>query len=65
MTITSLDLNEEYLAGAKRVLGTTSKVETVNQALKSISDRDQRRGLVDALAKETGVDLDAIADAWR
>lgn len=63
--LTSIDINDEYLEGAKRVLGTSSKAETVNAALKSVADRAERRDLVDALATGDGVDLDKVDEAWR
>lgn len=65
MAITSIDINDEYLAGAMEVLGTTTKVDTVNQALKSVSDLLRRQRLLKILATEDGVDLDTISEAWR
>lgn len=63
--ITSVDLNDEYLEGARRVLGTSSKVETINAALKSVADRPERMDLLTVLATGEGVDLDQVEDAWR
>ncbi|MBO0874069.1 MAG: type II toxin-antitoxin system VapB family antitoxin [Pseudonocardia sp.] len=65
MAITTIDINEEYLEGARRVLGTTSKVDTVNQALKSVSNKVKRQELVEMLASGDGVELDVIDEAWR
>lgn len=65
MAITTIDINDEYLAAAREALGTTSKVDTVNQALKSIADASRRRSLIDRLASGDGVELGAIDDAWR
>lgn len=42
MSRTTIDLDDEQLAGAARELGTTSKVDTVNAALAFVAARRQR-----------------------
>lgn len=63
--ITSIDINDEYLDGARQVLGTSSKVDTVNAALKSVADRTERMDLLNVLATGDGVELDQVDAAWR
>lgn len=65
MAITSIDINDEYLEGARQVLGTKSKVDTVNQALKTVSGVPKRKELLEMLADGDGVDLDVIEESWR
>jgi Arc/MetJ family transcription regulator len=65
MAITTIDINEEYLEGAQKVLGTTTKVDTVNQALRSVSNRRKRQDLLEMLSSGDRVELDVIDQAWR
>jgi Arc/MetJ family transcription regulator len=46
MAKTVIDLDDEALAEAARVLGTTSKKDTVNAALREIVDRRRRAAAV-------------------
>jgi Arc/MetJ family transcription regulator len=61
-----IDINDEALAAAAQVLGTKTKVATVNRALEEVAGRARRASLVDALD-----DLDdlsnpeVMAHAWR
>lgn len=46
---TILDVDDELLAEAGKILGTTTKRATVNAALKAIVDREKRRQFADWL----------------
>jgi Arc/MetJ family transcription regulator len=46
MTKTLIDLDDEALAEAAKVLGTSSKKDTVNAALREIVDRRRRAAAV-------------------
>ncbi|GAT65320.1 antitoxin VapB6 [Planomonospora sphaerica] len=46
MTKTLIDLDDEALAEAARLLGTSSKKDTVNAALREIVDRRRRAAAV-------------------
>ncbi|HKT02881.1 MAG TPA: type II toxin-antitoxin system VapB family antitoxin [Rugosimonospora sp.] len=69
MTKTLVDIDDEVLAAAMAEYGTTTKVETVNRALREVADRRQR-AIDDLLewAQELAEDLaecDVRALAWR
>ena len=66
MTKTLLDVDDDLLAEATVALGTTTKKDTINEALRSVveASRERRgRGLEDLqrLADEGGIDFDRIA----
>lgn len=71
MSRTLLDVDDETLARAAAVLGTTTKVETVNRALRLVAERaanstdlerfDDLLDLIGARLEET----DVRAEAWR
>lgn len=64
---TVIDIDDEALGAAARVLGTTTKVSTVNRALQEIAARADRPSLVDTLDRYAQ-DLDdpeVMKDAWR
>jgi Arc/MetJ family transcription regulator len=46
MTKTLIDVDDEALAEASKVLGTTSKKDTVNAALREIIDRRRRAAAI-------------------
>ncbi|WP_426574367.1 type II toxin-antitoxin system VapB family antitoxin [Aquihabitans sp. McL0605] len=46
---TVIDVNDEALAAAAKVLGTTTKVATINRALEEIAARPERMKLIDSL----------------
>ncbi|MFF2955435.1 type II toxin-antitoxin system VapB family antitoxin [Kitasatospora sp. NPDC057965] len=52
MSRTVIDLDDEALADAARYLGTTTKKDTVNAALREIADRRRRAA---ALARMRGM----------
>jgi Arc/MetJ family transcription regulator len=66
MSRTMVDLDEEALSLAKEELGTTSKVATVNAALRRVANQRAAARMLEIL-DETGTDLsdDALAGAWR
>ncbi|PZS17457.1 MAG: DUF2191 domain-containing protein [Pseudonocardiales bacterium] len=71
MARTLLDVDDDALARAAAVLGTTSKVETVNQALRlvaagAVEDADRRRfdELLDLLGNRLS-ETDVRTEAWR
>ena len=64
MTRIMVDVNDEWLEGARRYLGTDTKVATINAALRAFAQRK--------LAAEVSADLDGLdidysgsGDAWR
>ena len=67
MAKTLIDLDEELLAEATTALGTTTKKDTVNEALRQAveSTRERRRQAredLQRIADEGGFDFDKIAD---
>lgn len=63
MSITPIDLDEEALAAAMAELGTSTKKDTVNTALREIAARNSRQRALERLLQlgdpETGL------QAWR
>ncbi|WP_431727598.1 type II toxin-antitoxin system VapB family antitoxin [Verrucosispora sp. TAA-831] len=67
MSRTILDVDDELLAEAAKIFGTTTKKATVNAALKAAVDREKRREFADwlkggglpGLTGHTGVQPDA------
>lgn len=49
MSRTILDVDDELLAEASKILGTETKKATVNAALKAVVDREKRRQFADWL----------------
>jgi Arc/MetJ family transcription regulator len=65
-----LDLDDDALARAAAVLGTTSQVETVNHALRIVAGaaEDTRRRRFDELLELVGdrlAESDVRSEAWR
>ncbi|MEU8247911.1 type II toxin-antitoxin system VapB family antitoxin [Nonomuraea sp. NPDC048916] len=63
MTKTLIDLDDEALAEAAKLLGTSSKKDTVNAALREIVDRRRRAAAVArmrAMVAEGEIDFSAI-----
>ena len=52
MTRIMVDVNDEWLEGARRYLGTDTKVATINAALRAFAQRK--------LAAEVSADLDGL-----
>jgi Arc/MetJ family transcription regulator len=68
MSTTQIDLDSELLARAARVLGTKTKKDTVNEALRRVVVDQIRRNHVDELAAGGLPDLadpEVVAGAWR
>ena len=67
MTRTLIDIDDEVLKAAKRALGTSTKVETVNRALAEVAARKARLAFLDDLDR-AAVDLadpEVMRGAWR
>jgi Arc/MetJ family transcription regulator len=68
MTRTVINLDEELCAQAAEILGTTTKVGTVDAALRELVARHQRREFLDWLAAGNLPDLadpEIMESAWR
>jgi Arc/MetJ family transcription regulator len=71
MSRTLIDVDDEALGRAARVLGTTTKVETVNRALRLVAEsagRQAERDRFDDLLDLVGdrlAETDVRAEAWR
>ena len=66
MSRTMVDLDEEALSLAREELGTTSKVATVNAALRRVANQRAAARMLELL-DETDTDLsdEALRVAWR
>ena len=67
MARTVIDVDDESLTAAAEVLGTKTKVETVNRALAEIAARTRRLAFLNDL-DTAGADLAdpaVMRDAWR
>lgn len=64
---TTVDIDEEALAAAAAVLGTATKVETVNRALGEIAARPNRVAALERLLMATDDlgDAETTSPAWR
>jgi Arc/MetJ family transcription regulator len=63
---TVIDIDDAALDAAMKVLGTTTKVETVNRALAEVANREARLALLadlDRVAEDLG-DGSVMAGAW-
>jgi Arc/MetJ family transcription regulator len=68
MAKTVVDLDDELLAEAARMLGTTTKKDTVNRALAELVQRRRRQDLVSWLSSDPLPDLrdpEVRDQAWR
>lgn len=66
MAATQINLDDQALADAAKVLGTTTKVETVNRALRFVVRHDrQRQSHERAAADGTYAGVPAGEEAWR
>lgn len=72
MTKRLVDIDDEVLEEARRVLGTRTIKDTVNTALRETTRAAQRREQIDraalkrfAEASRDLLDEDVMADAWR
>jgi Arc/MetJ family transcription regulator len=65
MSRTVIDLDDEALDAAARELGTTTKRDTVNTALREIVDRNRRLRVLHELqdlAQDGALDVDLLLD---
>ncbi len=65
---TALRLDEDLLAQARQVLGTTTTTETIHAALAEVVARRGRERLFERLRTQDGIDLSdeaVMARAWR
>jgi Arc/MetJ family transcription regulator len=68
MSTTQIDLDQSLLAKAAKVLGTKTKKDTVNAALRRVVQDELRRRHVDELADGALPDLadsEIMSGAWR
>jgi Arc/MetJ family transcription regulator len=63
MTRITVDINEDWLDAARRVLGTSSKVATINEALRIQALRIQGQEIAAAF-QSTPMDFSGSADAF-
>ncbi|GAA3369407.1 hypothetical protein GCM10020367_12000 [Streptomyces sannanensis] len=66
MGVTNVDLDDEVLAEAARLLGTTTKKDTINTALEEVIRRHRRRAAFQRLA-ERGArgELESTRRLWE
>jgi Arc/MetJ family transcription regulator len=65
---TLIDIDEQYLAAAQRELGTTTKKDTVNAALREVTALAARRRDLERLTSRSLPDLedeDVMRAAWQ
>ncbi len=66
MATTQINLDDRTLAEAAQVLGTKTKVDTVNSALRSVVRQHRQRQMVERAAQDgTYASLPTGEDAWR
>ena len=68
MTKTLIEIDDEYLAAAQQALGTTTKKDTVNAALREVTALAARRRDLQRLTSRGLPDLedeDVMQAAWR
>jgi Arc/MetJ family transcription regulator len=63
MTRITVDVNDDWLAAAQEVLGTATKVATINEALRCFAVRKQAAQIVAAL-DSVQMEFHSSADAW-
>jgi hypothetical protein len=64
MTRITVDVNDEWLDAAREVLGTATKVATINAALQSFAMRKKAAEIIAAFDSAT-IDLSGSENAWR
>jgi Arc/MetJ family transcription regulator len=67
MTRTLIDVDDDSLQAAAKVLGTSTKVETINRALAEIAARAQRLAFLDDLDRAAAdlSDPGVMRGAWQ
>lgn len=61
----TVDVNEEWLEAARDLLGTTTKVATINAALESFARRKQAAEFMAAFDDTADWDFSSSEQAWR
>jgi len=61
----TVDVNEEWLEAARDLLGTTTKVATINAALESFARRKQAAAYMAAFDDTADWDFSGSEQAWR
>ncbi|MFS8479148.1 MAG: type II toxin-antitoxin system VapB family antitoxin [Micromonosporaceae bacterium] len=64
MTRITVDVNDEWLEAAREVLGTDTKVATINAALRTFALRKQAKAIVAAF-DSVPMDFDGSERGWR
>jgi Arc/MetJ family transcription regulator len=65
---TSVEIDEDLLEAAKRILETTTVKDTVEEAFREVARVEARRREVETLTRMKDLDLadpDVMANAWR
>ncbi len=65
---TSVEINEDLLQEAQRVLSTTTIKDTIEEALREVLRVEARREEIEALSAMRGMDLadpEVMSGAWR
>src|SRR5262245_60209044 len=68
MTKMSIDIDQDLLTAAAEILGTKTKKETVNAALREVAAQQRRVEAFDELTEMVtsgALDPSALEDAWR
>ncbi|MBM0228682.1 MULTISPECIES: type II toxin-antitoxin system VapB family antitoxin [Micromonospora] len=65
MPRTNLHIDDDLLAAASKILGTTTKKATVNAALEAVVNREKRREFADWLKTGGLPDLTSLGGASR
>ena len=66
MTNTQINVDDESLTEAAKILGTKTKVDTVNSALRAIVQQARQRAMIDRAARDGTYDsLPDGDEAWR
>ncbi|MEU7710726.1 type II toxin-antitoxin system VapB family antitoxin [Micromonospora chalcea] len=64
MTRITVDVNDEWLESAREVLGTDTKVATINAALHAFAVRRQAKEIVAAF-DQVEIDFSESSEGWR
>lgn len=65
---TSVEIDEELLCEAKRILSTSTVRETVEESFREVVRKEARQQEIEALSSMEGMDLDdpeVMDEAWR
>ncbi len=62
---TTIEIDDELLSRARKVLGTKGLKDTIEAALDEVVKAELRRQLVDRITRPDGLDRDALLEARR